>query len=150
MFFNDLSLYEYHLSKPVKQILNVGWLDGGKEFTKGDSPSVFCQKLASVIIGGAGFDANFNRIRGVHPCDLCGDREVVIFSNGEEELLGMSEILIPNSEGDGYFASPSMVYHYITVHSYLPPEPFMNAVLNVDLSKEYLADDIFDALLASR
>ncbi|WP_157496558.1 hypothetical protein [Hahella ganghwensis] len=62
----------------------------------------------------------------------------------------MSEILVPDINGNSYFASPSMIYHYVVTHRYLPPKSFIEAVMNVDLSMKFLAEDIFDNLLGAR
>lgn len=150
MFYKDLSFYQYYISSPIKNVLNVGWLDNENDFAVGELPPEFCQKLELVIIGNNHFDVHFNRIRGVHPCNLCGEREVAIVNGGREDLLGMTEILIPDVEKKLFFASPSMVAHYIKVHGYLPPQPFIDAVLQLDLTQNYCAEEVFDELLASR
>lgn len=150
MYYKDLSLYAYKLSTPIESIFNVGWLDKAEKFPKGEVPPDFLNKLKAVIAGTPSFDANFNRIRGVHPCALCGERNIEIEEGEQSEVLGMSEILIPEEGQGGYFASPSMVYHYVSEHGYLPPESFIKAVLSIDLVQKYIADDIFDELLCNR
>lgn len=150
MYYKDLSLYTYKLSNPVESVLNIGWLDKDKEFSKGKVSLEFLNKLKSVIVGNADFDANFNRIRGIRPCSLCGERNNQIEYGGQAEMLGMSEILVPMVDESGYFASPSMLYHYIAEHDYLPSEQYIKAVNAVDLKQKYFADDLFDELLYNR
>lgn len=113
MTFDDLSPYQYGLSFPLSRILNVGWLGPDREYPSGVLPRGFCDTLSDVIAGNAHFDSHFNRIRGVHSCNLCGEQGFVLSNGNAEELLGMSEILIPSSEPNLYFASPSLVHHYI-------------------------------------
>jgi hypothetical protein len=150
MYYSDLLQYTYKLSKPIPALLNVGWLDNVKNFSKGEVPSVFSEKLKSLIIGSAVFDAHFNRIRGIHPCGLCGEQHMTVISEGREEILGMSEVLVPSQQIGAYYASPSLIYHYVTEHNYLPPEEYINAVLAVDITQLYFAEDIFDDLLMNR
>ncbi|MGW6949192.1 DUF7919 family protein [Streptomyces xanthophaeus] len=44
---------------------------------------------------------------------------------------GTGEIRVPCSPGT-VFAAPSLIGHYVVVHSYLPPQPFIEAVLAFD------------------
>ena len=150
MYYKDLSLYIYKLSSPVESVFNIGWLSKDQDFSKGRVSPEFLNKLKSVIVGNADFDANFNRIRGVHPCSLCGERNSEIEYDGQTEMLGMSEVLVPMVSGNDYFAAPSMVYHYIVEHDYLPPKEYLKAVNAVDLRQKYFADNLFNELLCSR
>ena len=62
-------------------------------------------------------------------------------------ILGMSEIWVPSPGDENYYASPSMIIHYMEVHEYFPPEEFMNAVLAVDVNKEFSAQAVYNELL---
>jgi hypothetical protein len=50
---------------------------------------------------------------GCHTCEICNDFE----TRGEAVLMA-----------DEFFVMPQMILHYITVHDYLPPERFLDAV----------------------
>jgi hypothetical protein len=70
--------------------------------------------------------------RGFHECDLNGCKNIALkftLPNGEEEWLGNGEIEVAGENGKSYRA-PSLVYHYIVEHNYLPPPEFITAVLN--------------------
>jgi len=150
MFYKDLSFYQYYISSPIKNILNIGWLDSKNDFPVGNSPSEFAKKLEAIIIGDDHFDVHYNRVRGIHACNLCGEREVTIHAGNKEMLLGMTEILIPDVGNNLFFASPSMIVHYVKVHNYHPPQSFINAVLQLDVKRHYCAEDVFDGLLSLR
>lgn len=60
---------------------------------------------------------------GVHECDLCPE---------DEAPEGNGEVRIPGEPGVAY-AAPFLITHYVTDHSYRPPQVFIDAVLAVDL-----------------
>ena len=66
---------------------------------------------------------------GAHFCSFCPDdadkQETVVF-DGHRFGLGAANLFLP-AEGTIYVA-PSLIVHYIRDHSYLPPEPFCEAV----------------------
>jgi hypothetical protein len=143
MFYEDLSNYCYYLKTPVSTVRNVGWLDKGKPYKTGTVPVDFLTKLSSIILGNNIVDTQVNRIRSAHPCALsdCGSLEIM---DGERsETLGAAEIWIPSCEGGVFFASPSMIYHYVEKHDYLPPQEFVAAVVAFDLAISYKAQDIY-------
>ncbi|MDE6313851.1 MAG: hypothetical protein K2M46_09595 [Lachnospiraceae bacterium] len=55
------------------------------------------------------------------------------YSNIKREV-GFYEIRV-FGENNVTYAAPSMIYHYITHHNYLPPEEFIKAVLTFDEQK---------------
>lgn len=64
---------------------------------------------------------------GVHQCEFCRD------------CLDNGDIVVPS--GELLFVSPTMLVHYVEVHTYLPPADFINAVLGCPdpMSPEYSA-----------
>jgi hypothetical protein len=78
-----------------------------------------------------------------HPCVLSDCCTLGIESDGRVDTLGAAEIWIPSKDRNVFFAAPSMVYHYVEKHSYLPPEEFVVAVMSFDLSTPYKAQDIY-------
>jgi len=66
--------------------------------------------------------------RGLHDCELCpGDSSNVVQRNGENLLLGDAEIRVLGHAGVIY-AAPTLIYHYVLVHHYAPPEEFRRAL----------------------
>lgn len=143
MFYEDLSGYCYYLKTPVSTVRNVGWLEKDKPYKTGRVPDGFLSKLSSIILGNDIVDAQVNRIRSAHPCALsdCGSPEI---TDGERKVtLGAAEIWIPSCEEGSFFAAPSMIYHYVEKHNYLPPQEFIAAVMAFDLATPYKAQDIY-------
>jgi hypothetical protein len=63
---------------------------------------------------------------------------------GKKLLVGNGEIRVFSAEGE-IFAAPTMLLHYITVHNYLPPPSFLEAVKNGPVPP---MQDYFDQLTA--
>ena len=89
-----------------------------------------------------------NKIRSIHPCNLCDEESFEISGASKAMCLGASEIWVPC--GDKYFAAPSMILHYIEVHNYRPPVEFVDAVKAMDLSLEYSGQKVYDQLIKAR
>lgn len=129
-YFEDLSPYAYlpdSAPSTTTTVLNVGWLDGEHSFAVGEPPEEFADKLGVLCAEHA-----TEQTRGFHWCDLC-------LGSGEEPqethpvkgtalTLGSAEVRVLTPEGQ-CLAAPDLVYHYVVKHSYLPPEPFIEAVL---------------------
>ena len=47
-------------------------------------------------------------------------------------LLGSAEVWVPGSGEVCAYAAPDLVIHYISVHRYLPPDVFLQAVMRAD------------------
>ncbi|ROQ93735.1 hypothetical protein EDE04_0138 [Streptomyces sp. 2132.2] len=148
MFYADLSSYTYWDEgeeftdltdgmrsvrfQPVYERFNIGWLEAGLSWTSGEAPREFGRRLLAVI------DAQqVNVMSGLHECDLCPTPlpdSHPWYSPRPGDLrasAGTGEIRIPGSPGT-VFASPSLIGHYVVDHSYLPPQPFIEAVLAFD------------------
>lgn len=129
MEFSDLSQYSYYQPKPFVDVFNVGWLGKGKPFPTGKPPNGFIKNLILAIESEDHIKISVNKIRSVHPCNICGEKN---FKNIETKTpIGSSEIWIPRTDG-GFFAAPSMIVHYIIDHHYLPPHSFISSVLGMD------------------
>jgi hypothetical protein len=127
-----------HLWGPPMEVsgraLSVGWLSVHHPFETGDFPTELLDRLATVA------RTPVNLLRGLHDCDICspalrigslwiteglrGNRVRVAghdieVGNGEIQLMG---------EGDTVYVAPTMIFHYIVDHRYLPPEEFIEAV----------------------
>ena len=58
---------------------------------------------------------------GYHDCEICLDLG--------KKHSDLRNVFIPAKNGVVYLA-PGMIVHYIREHDYLPPDDFINAVLN--------------------
>ncbi len=104
--------------------LAIGWLDKRSEFETGYVSDRFVAQLGrfchpSVLVG----STHAKRPCGFH----CKDIEPVVI-DGEKFPLGRAEIRVIGEED--IFASPDLIYHYVTVHKYRPPKVFVDAVLH--------------------
>jgi hypothetical protein len=111
-------------------------------------PEPFLSKLREIIAGSSTVDVHVNRMRGIHPCNLCGEDTVIVKGGSKGVYLGASEVWIP---ADGtYYASPSMVLHYIEKHDYCPPRQYIDAVTAFDMTKAFSGQRAYDELVMSR
>lgn len=139
----DLAPYDYHRWNlpPGVRMLAVGWLEPEFPYSTGSVPAEFVHALGQLCI-----QHQQGRMRGWHDCRLgCprpGGDDVPRMANGRRLLapptsveidgvrvvLGSTEIRVIAADGT-WLAAPSLVYHYVTEHAYLPPEPFVEAVM---------------------
>ncbi|WP_194205153.1 hypothetical protein [Superficieibacter sp. 1612_C1] len=146
MYFEDNSEYTYFLPECVSlpEVKNIGWLDCEFPFVKGQVDFCVVNKLMGIVLrDNKSTSYIVNRIRGFYKCVFCED-EMIKITNGENvEYLGMSEIWIPSICEGEYYAFPSLMLHYIQSHEYRPPDKFIASVLNLDLNKKFIAQDIY-------
>ncbi|MFB7876018.1 hypothetical protein ACFC06_12250 [Nocardia sp. NPDC056064] len=135
MYFADLSPYTYiRVPADCGRVLNVGWLSVDEPFPTGETSRQFVARLQKVA------KKRINMTRGYHGCEFCASE--LLAEAGEEmaglqihdelvglEALGNGEILVRGAAGECYIA-PVMIVHYIELHNYLPPQEFIDAVLN--------------------
>jgi hypothetical protein len=102
---------------------NVGWLGADREFARAEPSEAFLDALWALC------KVSVAQMRGVHICEICGDRNACYAKrNGESLLLGTSEIRA-FSANDDVFAAPTLVFHYVAQHQYAPPAEFVTSVL---------------------
>lgn len=108
-YFVDLSPYP-----GINEGINVaiGWLSLKHDFQKGQVSKevivrlqAFCKEPAYVTFG-------------YHKCEFCNN------------VIGSGEIVVVGK--DKLYFSPTLIVHYIQEHNYLPPEEFIEAVLNTE------------------
>jgi hypothetical protein len=122
-YFEDLSDYTYfRLEFYRPRTKNVGWLDSAHEFPK-TTPT---HELLDLIWDYC--KISVAQSRGLHDCEYCtsGSSNYVI-RNGQPLLLGTSEIRVFAKDGVIY-AAPTLIYHYVFVHHYRPPDEFVRAL----------------------
>jgi hypothetical protein len=147
MFFVDGSVYSYGIPFELPMVRAIGWLDRDHEYSHGDVREEFVAKLWKIIeTRTRSFDLHANVIRGIHPCDFCGEGIFRERRDGCRTMLGMSELWVPF--GSGWLAAPTLIVHYVELHSYLPPNNFIEAVMNVDTNATINAQVAFESLCA--
>lgn len=97
--------------------LNVGWLDVDHRFPTGELSSRAVARLEETVAASL-----YHLTRGKHACPFCGLMG--------EDAVGSAEIRVPGTTA--VFAAPNLVAHYVTVHRYLPPQPFVVALESHD------------------
>lgn len=128
-WYPDLSEYTYlpDSAPEGKTILAVGWLDGEHDFPTGDVPQEFIDNVAEQAA-----TYGYAKMRGWHGCEIPHPNEVdypiTAVIDGKEVTLGDAEIRVTTENGT-ILTAPNLIYHYITVHHYRPPEEFIQAVL---------------------
>ena len=116
----------------------VGWLDPSVPFPTGTVSPHLLERLETVAAH------HVLQTRGFHPCPFCTDHRSTrippateyIDTSGETRLLGSAEMRVIPKDGGPIFAAPNLVLHYIAVHTYLPPKPFLDALESCALPGE--------------
>jgi hypothetical protein len=122
-YFRDLSPYDYGMGG-IPGAQNVGWLDRDHPFETQQALESDLDRLwdhCKVAI---------NATRGLHRCEFCSDGSLDVLRvtrNGETLTLGFAEIRVFGLSGQSY-AAPSLIFHYMSEHSYKPPDSFLSAL----------------------
>ena len=121
--FLDLTPYVYGPScaSAEERVVNVGWLAEADNFRRGKFGGRLLEKLLRLC------NRQVNITRGLHRCPFCGKSPIRIPFGENEILLGSAEIRVWGSDGI-VFAAPTLIYHYIRDHDYMPPDEFVNAL----------------------
>lgn len=148
-YIQDLAPYDYSRLTlvPGVRLLAVGWLEPEFPYSTGSVPAEFVHALGQLCI-----HHKQAQMRGYHNCRLgCRRRDDVPRSadgrhrypphpsveiDGVTVGLGSTEIRVIAADGT-WLAAPSLVYHYVTEHGYLPPAPFVEAVIAGRVAPEY-------------
>jgi hypothetical protein len=151
-YYQDLEAYTYWGDLEIPEILNVGWLGKETEFTQGDVSSEVIQKLTKVLLLKDEDKCKpiVNPMRGFFNCQMCNTRSIdlKLSVEGKSIILGAAEILLPFLDKPGYyFDAPTLIYHYITKHRYIPPQDFVSSLMNFNLEDEFTGDVIFKDLV---
>lgn len=108
-YYDDLTPYQYDSIKWMKNPVNIGWLDDGKDYPKGEVPDGFLNKLASAPC--------CHHHKGSHSCPFCNR------SRSSEVNYVVGDKIT--------YVFPNMLSHYISKHEYKPPQEFIDAVMNL-------------------
>lgn len=118
--------------QPAYERLNIGWLETDRAWTSSPTPKDFTDRLLAIL------DAQqVNAMMGLHQCNLCPTplRDSHPWYTPRPGHLrasaGTGEIRIPSTHSTAY-AALHLIGHYVADHGYLPPQPFIDAVLAFD------------------
>ncbi len=128
-YFPDLTPYMYDRMNHgfALPVLNVGWLDVSEPYSTGETSSEFQERLLDFCAR----EYIVLLTMGHRECQYCANpsyRVVVQHSNGKPITLGNGEIRVIGKSA--IYAAPTLIFHYVTVHNYQPPNEFIEAVLN--------------------
>jgi len=135
--YTDLSFFRYEDASWIFKdgfpyiLLNIGWLDQAKDYPKGDLLEK--DKILYFIFQLCRHPVILHR--GFHACNLCDSPQIGIRNekhNETEFAVGNGSIMVKGKNNLLYVA-PTMIFHYIKEHNYLPPEEFIEALLSIRL-----------------
>ena len=128
-FYRDGTAFVYS-DGALPGAINVGWLSRFWFYRKGRAKSEFVEELKKKC-----FDNRAIEHRGFHYCPLCppwwssGKKIPELLDEDRIVNLGSTVLSITHPDGT-VFATADLIYHYVTVHRYLPPKKFIKATLN--------------------
>jgi hypothetical protein len=108
----------------------IGWLELGQPFKCAVRQAALLEKLIAIMKR-----ETVNVMRGTHDCEFRGGAEVGL--EGRSLLLGHAEIWVPSQTRNVIFAAPTLIYHYCEAHEYCPPDEFVDAVMEFELSSNW-------------
>jgi hypothetical protein len=121
-YYPDLSPYVYSGAHP--ELINIGWLGTERPFPKGIVEPGLLATIGKLCRSPS------NLTRGYHKCPWCDGYPVreAYLGDGRPMPMGNGEIHV--SAGGIYwtYSAPTLIYHYILRHQYLPPKEFLDAV----------------------
>ena len=130
-YFPDLTPFAYDQRAELDpKVLNVGWLSSEEDFPRGPVPELFTATLVRLA------QSPINLYKGSHSCEFCPGPVFKKTESGRVSMEripgtgGNGEIHVPGLNGITYIA-PALIDHYVTVHQYLPPQEFVDAVLHM-------------------
>ncbi|GAA2106584.1 hypothetical protein GCM10009802_01050 [Streptomyces synnematoformans] len=134
--FDDLSPYSYLPDSipPGGAMLNVGWLDVGRDYPVGSTPEGFLEKLGILCA-----DHPQARTRGRHSCRLPHPSApppypITIEAGGRSVTLGGAEVRVVDCGGT-WLAAPDLIHHYVAAHRYRPPDAFIEGVIGAERAR---------------
>lgn len=112
-FYDDLTPHTYFHSEERPETVNIGWLARRHIFSTVETSVEFRFKLQELCE-----KSRVKQTRGRHNCEFCKGRDKP-FGSAEIRVIGHKRI----------YAAPELVYHYVVVHDYKPPDEFIAAML---------------------
>ena len=122
-YFPDLSDYTYRPQFHRPGTKAIGWLGAGHEFPKQEPTEEILDLLWSYCT------ISVAQTRGIHECEFCPRSDwYSVCRKGRRLLLGTSEIRVFSRTNEDIYAAPTLIYHYIDIHRYRPPDEFISAL----------------------
>jgi hypothetical protein len=151
VYYADLSPYEYsthHGPLPfvIAEVLNVGWLEAEYPHTQGEIHAEAIPKLGAMI---ASQKTRLAASKGFHECSFCdaSASQIMVYDRNEYRL-GNTQIWLPSTSKAGViYAAPTLIYHYVVHHAYLPPLEFVHSVIHFDFDSDWDAQAAYKALV---
>lgn len=110
MHFADLTPYtDAAVPTGLPRTWNVGWLGSVAPYARGTVDPQVSRRLAEIV------RKPVRVMRGRHECEFC------------RQVSGTGEVWIAGAN-DQVYAAPSMIFHYVNVHHYVPPVDFINVL----------------------
>jgi len=106
----------------VPGTVNIGWLGASLDFEQMEPDDGLLDIVWDYC------KISIAQYRGIHECEYCHPRRSDVGERrGEMRSLGSAEIRV-FSESSAIYAAPDLIYHYMTVHRYKPPDQFISAL----------------------
>ena len=110
--------------------INIGWLDAAYPYTHGEIVPQDKELLLDMMFEFCRYPVC--RYRGVHVCQYCTHQDskfdlITVQKNHATVSLGNGSIMVQGRNNLVYVA-PTLVYHYVAEHNYMPPDEFIHAV----------------------
>ena len=137
MYYPDLTPYKYGFETEFN-VVNVGWLSKTNEFPIGDVSELFLDNLKKFMLR-----PPCNRMRGWHTCEFCDGATRTSDLNYIDDIdLRNGEVWIPDVNEKLIYAAPTMIWHYINKHNYLPPSNFITSCEQFDFNSNWTPETI--------
>jgi len=132
MHYEDLAPCDYFSGFRAGDALRaVGWLERGHTYNRGEVEDRDVRRLAALL--SKAWQGMF-LFCGGHACSLCDSDPFRSFGN----------LFVPR--GKVILVSPEAILHYITVHDYLPPRSYFEALHRCPPMR---SEQYFEALLSA-
>jgi hypothetical protein len=140
---------------------NIGWLGIESSYEQGEVTTHLIKKLKEILFLHVRnmedkeknvFDetksilmhTGFSR-GSAYQCHVCREQKDILvepidlqyYTGNKKILLGINEIQMPSMVKGEYYVFPTMIYHYIVKHKYIPPNEFLNALELFDLDQPF-------------
>jgi hypothetical protein len=145
-YAEDLEPYNVAGRLKLDDAIAIGWLGAAHNFANGLPSPQFLQKLLRIMEARSPYCVHSHILRGIVPCKLCGETSFPAVDPNRKRLVGSSTIWITRLAG-GYYVSPSLIAHYISVHRYRPPNEFIDSVLEFDEAAPFEAEKAYKELV---
>ena len=113
-YYEDLTPFEYGMYA-LPECVNIGWLDKRYPFEKGEVPDGFVERLKNLPI--------IMQHTGPYICEFC------------DKNVWSTNVRFVKGDYINYL-TPSMISHYVEVHNYKPPQEFIDAVMNMNMTQK--------------